>query len=330
MTGDAMTKDAGTLAGGCNAVLQRDGTPTPCPDPTDPGAPYCQDHLGPLHPLKADSAKEFLHEWRQAAETALIKRMADPSSLEHDPDLVRAVLPFAMPLYSRYWRVDVVGVENIPTAGPAMLAANHSGTLPIDGAMLKMAVLKEHGRNPWLLAADLVFTIPGFSQIVRVAGNARADRDETLRLLRDGEMIGVFPEGFKGIGKGWRKRYQLQRFGRGGFVEVCLETGTPIIPCAIIGAEEAYPMIANLGFIARKLNLPYFPVTPTFPLLGPLGALPLPSKWIIAFGEPIPMIGYGPKAADDTQLVLELAEETRQRVQALINRNLARRRHTFM
>jgi len=314
----------------CAAVATRDGAPQGCPNHVEPGAPYCAQHLGPLQPLKAESASEFMHEWRVAAETALAKRIADPKSLEHDPELVRALLPFGMLLYSKYWRVDTYGVENIPTSGPALIAANHSGTLPIDGAMLKMAVLKEHGRNPWLLAADLVFTVPGFRELVRVAGNARADRDETLSLLREGEMIGVFPEGFKGIGKGWRKRYQLQRFGRGGFIEVAMESGAPIIPCAIIGAEEAYPMIANLGSIARKFGLPYFPVTPTWPLLGPLGALPLPSKWIIAFGEPIPMIDYGAKAIQDTQLVLELSEEVRQRVQGLINEFLVRRRRPFL
>jgi 1-acyl-sn-glycerol-3-phosphate acyltransferase len=314
----------------CAAVLMRDDQPSQCPNHAQPGHPYCAEHTGPLHPLKAASAREFLEEWRRAAETAITKRVADPGSLEHDPDLVRALIPFALPIYSAYWRVDVFGVENIPTEGPALIASNHSGRLPIDGAMLKLAVLKEHGRNPWLLAADLAFTIPGFRELIRVAGNARADRDETLRLLRDGEMIGVFPEGFKGIGKGWRKRYHLQRFGRGGFVEVCIETGAPIIPCAIIGAEEAYPMIANLGFVARRLKLPYFPITPTWPLLGLLGALPLPSKWIIAFGEPIPTIQHGPKAVDDTQLVLEITEEVRQSVQALIDRYLATRRHTFL
>jgi 1-acyl-sn-glycerol-3-phosphate acyltransferase len=122
----------------------------------------------------------------------------------------------------------------------------------------------------------------------------------------------------------------LQRFGRGGFVEMCMESGAPIIPVAIIGAEEAYPMIGNLGFIARRLGAPYFPITPTFPLLGPLGMIPLPSKWIIAFGEPIPMVQYGPKAVEDTQLVLELTEHVRQTVQDLIHENLAKRRHTFI
>lgn len=305
---------------------------TPCSRARMPERPYCAEHLGPLRGRKPRDAKEFFQEWREAAETAIGRRIRGegPARDDHDPELVKAVMPLAMPLYSLYWRCEVHGIENIPTEGPAILAANHSGTIPIDGAMLKVAVLKEHGRNPWLLAADLVFKIPIFRDVVRIAGNARADRSETVALLRRGELIGVFPEGFKGIGKGWRQRYQLQRFGRGGFVEVAMEVGAPIIPVAIIGAEEAFPMIANLGTLANRLGLPYFPITPTFPLLGPLGAIPLPSKWIIVIGEPIPTAPHGPDAVDDTQLVLEITEETRQAVQSLLIEYLPKRRSAFL
>jgi len=319
--------------GQCHAVLLDElGNPTPCPSSAQPGHPYCSKHTGPLRMHKPESAQQFMEEWAQTAQHVIEKRLGKdkPAKGEHDPELVRALLPFAMPIYSLYWRVETFGIENIPTEGPALLAANHSGTIPIDGAMLKLAVLKEHGRNPWLLAGDIAFKIPGFGELIKVAGNAPADRDSTIDLMRKGELLGVFPEGYKGIGKGWKKRYQLQRFGRGGFVEVCMETGAPIIPVAIIGAEEAYPMIGNVKFLARRFGAPYFPITPTFPLLGLLGAIPLPSKWIIAFGEPIPIVQYGPKAVDDTQLVLELTEHVRQTVQDLINENLAKRRHTFI
>jgi len=221
-------------------------------------------------------------------------------------------------------------VENVPTAGQALLAANHSGTLPVDGAVLKVATLTEHGRNPWLLAADLAFRIPGLRSITRIAGNARADRAETIALLRGGELVGVFPEGFKGIGKGWAKRYQLQRFGRGGFVEVAMQTGAPIVPVAIVGAEEIYPMIGDIRPLARLFDLPYVPVTPFFPLLGPLGAIPLPSKWIIEYGPPIPVSGYGPEAARDRDLVLEVTEQVRGTVQRMVDENLARRGNPFL
>jgi 1-acyl-sn-glycerol-3-phosphate acyltransferase len=304
----------------------------PCRRPALTDKPYCAEHVGPLRGRKPRDAGEFLEEWRESIEEAIGKRARGeaPGKDDHDPDLVKAVMPLALPLYSLHWRCEVFGIENIPTEGPAILAANHSGTIPVDGAMLKIAVLKEHGRNPWLLAADLAFRIPVFRDIIRIAGNARADRAETVALLRRGELIGVFPEGFKGIGKGFRKRYQLQRFGRGGFVEVAMEASAPIIPVAIIGGEEAYPMIANLKPLARRLGLPYFPITPTFPLLGPLGIIPLPSKWIIAFGEPIPTAQHGPGAADDQQLVLEMADETRHAVQSLLTEYLPRRRNSFI
>ncbi len=302
-----------------------------CPRRAIEDKPYCAEHLGPLRDRQPRDVGEFLTEWREDIENAIGRRRRGegPAPGDHDPELVKAVMPLAYPLYSLYWRCDVYGVENVPTEGPAMLAANHSGTIPVDGAMLKIATLKEHGRNPWLLAADLAFKIPFFRDVIRIAGNARADRSETVALLRKGELIGVFPEGFKGIGKGWSKRYQLQRFGRGGFAEVCIESGAPVIPVAIIGGEETYPMIANLKPLARRLGIPYFPITPTFPLLGPLGAIPLPSKWIIAFGKPISTVQYGPDAAEDMQLVLELAEETRQAVQELLVEYLPRRKNSF-
>ncbi|MFN2614432.1 MAG: lysophospholipid acyltransferase family protein, partial [Actinomycetota bacterium] len=297
--------------------------PESCPKHAQPGHPYCSYHTGPMPGDRPGSVAEYLHEWRESARSAYHHLTSGETKRdEHDPELVRALLPLALPIYSVYWRVETFGIENVPTEGPGLLVANHSGTLPIDGAMLKVAVLKEHGRNPWLLAADLAFTIPGFRDIIRMAGNARADREETVRLMREGELLGVFPEGFKGIGKGWKNRYQLQRFGRGGFIEVCMQTGAPIIPVAIIGAEEAWPMLGNLEFLARRLRLPYFPVVPNL--------IPLPSKWIIAFGEPIPMIQHGPKAADDMQLVLELTEQIRQSVQDLIVEYLPKRRSAFL
>src|SRR5438477_2936299 len=303
----------------------------PCANKPSPGLPYCRKHAGPLAPKRDLTSREFLDEWRGSAERAVSRRVnRKPLKGSYDEDLVRTLLPFASPLYRLYWRVDVEGVENIPNEGPALLASNHSGTLPLDGAMLKVAVLREHGRNPWLLAADLVFRFPGLREITRLAGNARADRGETLDLLRKGEVVGVFPEGFKGIGKGWQKRYQLQRFGRGGFVEMAMEVGCPIIPVAIVGAEEAYPMIADVPAIAKLFDLPYFPITPFFPVLGPLGVLPLPSKWIITFGEPVPTAQFGPEGAQDTQLVLETSEGIRKTVQEMLRQALTKRRNPFL
>ena len=160
-------------------------------------------------------------------------------------------------------------------------------------------------------------------------GTPLACNEDAERRLTEGEMVGVFPEGFKGIGKPFRERYTLQRFGRGGFVTAALRTGAPIIPCAIVGAEEIYPMIGNAKTAARLLGLPYFPITPTFPLLGPLGLLPLPSKWLIAFGEPIETASYGPGAAEDPMLVFNLTDQVRENIQHSLYQLLLQRRSVF-
>ena len=152
---------------------------------------------------------------------------------------------------------------------------------------------------------------------------------EFLRRRLTGELVGVFPEGFKGIGKPFRERYTLQRFGRGGFVTAALRTGVPIVPCAIVGAEEIYPMIGNAKTAARLFGLPYFPITPTFPLLGPLGLVPLPSKWLIAFGEPIETASYGPAAAEDPMLVFNLTDQVRENIQQAIYQLLLQRTSVF-
>ncbi len=250
----------------------------------------------------------------------------------YDRELSRQVLlPLMKPLYERYFRVRTLGVERIPADGPALLVANHSGTIPLDGAVVQYAVATEHPQQRVLrhVAATLAFRTPVFGPIARKSGAAVANDEDARELLRRGELVGVFPEGFKGVGKGWRERYRLQRFGRGGFIQLALSTGVPIIPVAIVGAEEAYPMIANLKTLARILGLPYFPVTPTFPLLGPLGALPLPSRWLIEFGEPIPMDGFPEDAASDAMLVFDLSDRIRDTIQQMLYKNLKLRGPTF-
>ena len=142
-----------------------------------------------------------------------------------------------------------------------------------------------------------------------------ACNEDAERLLNAGELVGVFPEGFKGIGKPFSERYKLQRFGRGGFVSAALRTGAPIVPVSIVGAEEIYPMIGNVKSLARVLGFPYLPVTPLFPALGPLGLVPLPSKWIIEFGEPFDTAHLGPAAADDPMLVFDLTDQVRETIQ---------------
>ncbi|MFB7332753.1 acyltransferase family protein [Streptomyces adustus] len=250
----------------------------------------------------------------------------------YDEELTDQVLMSLLrPLYDKYFRVDVKGIENIPAQGGALIVANHSGTLPLDGLMMQVAVHDHHpaGRHLRLLAADLVFVLPVVNELARKLGHTLACTEDAERLLAQGEVVGVMPEGFKGIGKPFSERYKLQRFGRGGFVSTALRQGTPIIPCSIVGAEEIYPMIGNAKTLARLLGFPYFPLTPTFPWLGPLGAVPLPTKWTIQFGEPIATDGYPPEAAEDPMLMFNLTDQVREQIQHTLYKLLVQRRSVF-
>jgi 1-acyl-sn-glycerol-3-phosphate acyltransferase len=250
-----------------------------------------------------------------------------------DPDLTEHVLlPPLRPLYDTWFRVETRGLDNVPDTGAALVVANHSGTVPLDALMTAMALLDHHPahRHLRMLAADLVFSLPVVAPLARKGGNTLACNADAERLLTSGELVGVWPEGFKGIGKPFRERYKLQRFGRGGFVSAALRTGAPIIPCSIVGAEETYPMLGNARTLARLLGLPYLPITPTFPLLGPLGVVPLPSKWIIEFGEPIETADLGgAAAAEDPMLVFNLTDQVRETIQSTLYTLLMQRRSIF-
>ncbi|MBX4178173.1 MULTISPECIES: lysophospholipid acyltransferase family protein [Streptomyces rochei group] len=250
----------------------------------------------------------------------------------YDAELTDQVLMSLLrPVYEKYFRVEVKGVENIPAEGGALIVANHSGTLPLDGLMMQVAVHDHHpaDRHLRLLAADLVFVLPVVNELARKLGHTLACAEDAERLLAQGELVGVMPEGFKGIGKPFSERYKLQRFGRGGFVSTALRQGAPIVPCSIVGAEEIYPMIGNAKTLARLLGFPYFPLTPTFPWLGPLGAVPLPTKWTIQFGEPIPTDGYPPEAAEDPMLMFNLTDQVREQIQHTLYKLLVQRRSVF-
>ena len=196
-----------------------------------------------------------------------------------DADLTdHVLLPPLRPLYNKWFRVETRGLEHVPDVGGALVVANHSGTIPLDALMTSLALLDHHPahRHLRLLGADLVFSLPVVAPLARKSGNTLACNADAERLLTSGELVGVFPEGFKGIGKPFSERYKLQRFGRGGFVSAALRTGTPIIPCSIIGAEEIYPLVGNAETLARPARVPYLPLTPFFPWHGALGADPLP------------------------------------------------------
>ncbi|HEV7500118.1 MAG TPA: lysophospholipid acyltransferase family protein [Vicinamibacteria bacterium] len=249
----------------------------------------------------------------------------------YDPKFLRTILPFLEFLYTMWWRVEASGVENVPEAGPALVVANHSGVLPWDGLMVNLAIRHEHpaGRQCRMLALDMFALLPFLAPLLAQSGAVRANQENGERLLRQGELVGVFPEGVKGVGKPFKDRYRLARFGRGGFVRLALRTGAPIVPCAVVGAEEVHPKIASMDWLGKPIGLPYLPITPTFPLLGPLGFVPLPTKWSIDFADPIPMDAFGPEGAEDPILVNRLSEQVRSTVQRMVDSRLARRRSVW-
>ena len=240
-------------------------------------------------------------------------------------ETIRPLLEF---LYTVWWRVEPAGVENVPAEGPALVVANHSGVLPWDGMMISLALRHEHParRECRMLVLDMFALLPFLAPALARTGAVRACPENGERLLRAGELVGVFPEGVKGVGKRYRDRYKLARFGRGGFVRLALRTSAPIVPCAVVGAEEIHPVLAKADWVGRPFGLPYFPITPSFPHLGPLGVVPLPTKWSIDFADPIPTAEYGPAGAEDPILVNRLSEQVRSVIQRMIDGRLARRR----
>ncbi|CAM3637215.1 lysophospholipid acyltransferase family protein [Nocardioides zeicaulis] len=219
------------------------------------------------------------------------------------------------PVAEKWFRLEVRGLENIPAEGGALVVSNHSGTVPVDGLMTMLTVHDHAGRFLRPLGADLVFRLPVVSSLARKSGATLACNEDAERMLSGGELVGVWPEGFKGIGKPFSERYKLQRFGRGGFVSAALRTGVPIIPLSVVGAEEIYPLVGNVPSLARLLGVPYIPITPFFPWLGPLGLVPLPSKWILEFGEPIRTDSYDAAEAEDPMLVFNVTDQVRETIQ---------------
>jgi 1-acyl-sn-glycerol-3-phosphate acyltransferase len=249
-----------------------------------------------------------------------------------DPEVLRVVRPFANFLYRSWWRVETLGIERIPERGRALLVANHSGVLPFDGVMIVTSIYEEHPRQRLVrsLFNHWFATVPFLAPLLTGLGQVQALPENARRLLEEDELVCTFPEGYKGAGKLFGQRYQLSRFGRGGYVQAALQTGAPLIPVAVIGAEETYPMLIDFQPLARLIGAPYFPITPFFPWLGALGAIPLPTKWWIEFGEPIPTASYGPQGADDPLLVARLSEQVREAIQRMIDDRLARRGSIFL
>jgi 1-acyl-sn-glycerol-3-phosphate acyltransferase len=284
--------------------------------------------LTPIFPIEERRRLPLEFLWRRYRRFAMRDRSEVVDDFGRDPAYRARVEPVLEFLYRRYFRVEAEGIANVPERGRALLVANHSGTLPWDATILMHALGREHPARRDLrpLVEDSVFHFPYLGVFLNRIGGVRACQENATRLLEDDQAVAVFPEGLQGLGKLFRDRYRLQRFGRGGFIKLALRTGAPIVPVAIVGAEEASPMLAKITWFTRTLGLPYLPVTPTFPLLGPAGLLPLPTKWQLRFGEAIDVAAeHGPEAAEDRPLVHRLADEVRSRIQGMIDETLARR-----
>jgi 1-acyl-sn-glycerol-3-phosphate acyltransferase len=247
-----------------------------------------------------------------------------------DPEFTTKIyLPVLRRLADSWFRVEVRGAENLPADGSALLVSNHAGTLPLDAMILHTVVYDEIGRHVRMLGADLIFKAPYSHDLARKTGTTLACQEDADRLLASNQLVAVFPEGFKGLGKPYADRYKLQRFGRGGFVTAAIRAQVPIIPTAIVGSEEIYPLITRAPALARALGVPYFPITPLFPWFGVLGMIPLPSKWIIQFGDAITTDELGPGAADDPMIVFNITDQVRETIQQTLYRLLMQRRSAF-
>jgi 1-acyl-sn-glycerol-3-phosphate acyltransferase len=236
--------------------------------------------------------------------------------------------------YYRYWfRVEQDGVENVPAAGGALLVSNHSGALPPDAPMIMQALRNEHPspRPLYMLGENWFKGYPFVGMLANKIGLVAAHPANAQRLLRDeGRLALVFPEGQKGSGKLYWQRYRLRRFGRGGFVKTALRSGVPIVPVAVIGAEEAMPIFAHVRSLQRLTGLIYFPVNHAFPWAGlAAGAMYLPAKFKIRFLEPVSLDEYGPEGAEDLALVQSIAERVRGQIQREVDRLVAGRKSVW-
>jgi 1-acyl-sn-glycerol-3-phosphate acyltransferase len=250
-----------------------------------------------------------------------------------DEQFAEACFPLFDFLYRAWWRVETVGARHVPAHGRALLVANHAGSrLPFDASMITAGLMKEHPLPRWprFEMGDWAFELPFVSGITRRLGGIPGGPDNVGGLLGADELVIVFPEGDQGPAKPFRERYRLRRFGRGEFVEVALAAGAPIVPVAIVGSEEIYPKLGESQSLGRAAGLPAVPITPTFPWLGPLGLVPLPSRWRIEFCEPIELSEHPPEAAGDRRVVFDLTERVRETIQERLYDNLIKRGATFI
>jgi len=267
---------------------------------------------------------------RLATRRWLRRRSLVVDAFGYDPVGARSFEPLVAALVEKYFRVEARGVESVPSEGPAILVANHAGAIPFDGLVLSYLVRLRHPRHRdvrWLVENE-AHHFPFFGTLMARLGAVRACPENAQVLLERGAVLAVFPEGNQGLRKTYGERYRLQRFGRGGVVKLAIRSGVPIVPVAVVGGEETYPVLWRTSLFAEALGVPFLPVTPLFPLLGLLGLVPLPSRWRVAFGAPL-RLELPPSAADDPATVSRTNERVRGEVQALLGELLGRRRRVF-
>ncbi len=235
------------------------------------------------------------------------------------------------PMYRHWFRAEWEGLDKIPLAGGALLVANHAGAIPADAPVIMHGIEEELGRPVYGMADYLFRSVPVVGTLWARGGGVAAHPDNAYRLLREQQQLAlVFPEGTKGTGKLYSQRYQLRRFGRGGFVEIAMRAGVPVVPIAVVGNEEAMPIVAKSGLLARALGVPYAPITANMLLLGPLGLLGyFPAKFKLRVLDPV----YFDVPADQERYprsrVFEEAEAIRQTLQKNLYDMLRKRRSVW-
>ena len=243
-----------------------------------------------------------------------------------DLDFRARVTPIFRFLYERYWRVEAVGLHHLPSSGPVLFVANHSGALPFDGAMICTALDSHDGRVGRFLYDRFVAAVGPVDTFYRRVGGVVASRENALELLKRNEQVVIFPEGVSGVAKPFSDRYRLRAFSP-GFARLALALDVPVVPVAVVGAEEIYPLVGRAEGIGKLLGMPYVPITPFFPILGLLGTLPLPTKWYMKFGKPM-RLTVGDDEAKWLRARLE-AMKVRRKLQAMVTRLKQRRRSVF-
>lgn len=238
--------------------------------------------------------------------------------------------PFFRFYFEDYFKVDIRGLENIPAEGAAMLVGNHSGLLPLDAAMICIAMANWHPqpRRVRYMVTDWFFTLPGVREWIVETGQVRASLEIAKKLIDKGEVLGIYPEGIRGVGKTYRERYRVLDF-HPGFVQLAIAEQIPLVPVATVGGDEVFPNFVNMKSLAQLLHMPFFPTTLAFPWAPfPLMFIPLPVRWLVNIQKPI-NLGYPPEKAKDKKLCLKIAREIQYDIQRELNRLLRVRKSVF-